>query len=81
MKPYFVTVLRLRQPLTLEQSTRIAALLERYVLGLRVRLQAETARGGPWREAELARAWWEAEVELRTPMWLICRFVPTPFDG
>jgi len=63
---YFITLLRLRQRLTMEQGNRVAAVLERHALGLRVLLQAETAQGQPAPEAELAGAWSAAEAELRT---------------
>ena len=63
---YFATVLRLRQHLTVEQSSRIAAVLKRHAHGVRVLLQAENTRGQPWPEAELAGAWLAAEAELRT---------------
>ena len=65
-EPYFVAVLSLRHHLTIKQSKRIAAVLERHAHGLRVLLQAGTARCEPWLEAELAGAWSAAEAELRT---------------
>jgi hypothetical protein len=63
---YFVTLLRLRHHLTIEQSNKIAEVLERHAHALRVLLQAGNAGREPRLEAELAGAWSAAEADLRS---------------
>jgi hypothetical protein len=64
-RDYFLTLLRLREGLSGEGADRVAAVLDRYALEWRGRLQAVAGRGLPLPAAELFSAGTALEGELR----------------
>jgi hypothetical protein len=64
-RDYFLTLLRLREGLSSEAADRVAAVLDRYALEWRGRLQAVAGGGLPMPAAELFSAGTALEGELR----------------